>query len=402
MAEQEWRAGLGISVLAAAEQRIAWVFDNVPRIYVSFSGGKDSTVLMHLVAAEARKRGRRVGLLFIDWEAQYTLTIAHIRAMLALYADVFEVYWVALPLRTTNATSQYEPEWTCWEPGKRDLWVRDLPPDAVSDPAFFPFYKDHMTFEEFVPDFGHWYSQGKLTASLVGIRATESLNRWRSMVREKSTLEGRNWTTWIGGHVYNAYPIYDWKTADIWRFHGKTGLPYNALYDRMHAAGLTIHQMRICEPYGDEQRKGLWLYQVIEPETWARICARVAGAGTGALYANEAGNILGNTKIALPPGHTWQSFAEMLLHSMPPPTAEHYRNKIAVWIKWYRDRGHEIADEMPKDTGADDMPSWRRVCKMLLKNDYWCKTMCFSPTKTAAYDRYTKLMKRRRDAWGIF
>lgn len=401
MALEEWRQPLGISVLDAARERIAWVFDNVPRIYVSFSGGKDSTVLLHLVMDEARKRNRRVGVLFIDWEAQYKITIDHTKALFDHYATWIDPYWVAVPLKTVNATSQYEPEWICWEPGRESDWVRPMPEWAAKEDAF-PFYHYPMTFEDFVPAFGQWYSQGQLTACLVGIRTGESLHRWRALTREKSTLENKQWTTWHGQHLYNAYPIYDWVTEDIWTYHGKTGLPYNALYDRMYQAGTSIHQMRICEPYGDEQRRGLWMYQVIEPETWGRVVARVQGANTGALYAGEMGNVMGNIKIKLPEGHTWQSFAMFLLHSMPTPTAEHYRNKIAVWLQWYHSRGIEIDDERPGDTGAQDMPSWRCVCKMLLKNDYWCQTLCFSPTKSAAYDRYTKLMRKRRDKWGLW
>ena len=33
----------------------------------------------------------------------------------------------------------------------------------------------------------------------------------------------------------------------------------------MAMAGLTVHQMRICQPYGDDQRRGLWLFHLIEP-----------------------------------------------------------------------------------------------------------------------------------------
>src|SRR5690349_6882974 len=114
------KRGLGIDVLTAARQRIAWTFDTFPRIYVSFSGGKDSTVMLHLVMEEAIRRGRTVGLLFIDWEAQYKLTIQHVETCFARYADHVEPYWVALPLLTTNACSQFEPEWTCWQPGRED------------------------------------------------------------------------------------------------------------------------------------------------------------------------------------------------------------------------------------------------------------------------------------------
>lgn len=392
-----------MNVLEAAERRIAWLFAQIPRIYVSFSGGKDSTVLLHLAAAEARRTGRRFGLLFIDWEAQFRRTIEHVERCFDLYADVVDPYWVALPLRTTNACSMIEPEWTCWDESRRNDWVRELPPRAISDPAALPCYfgsTPTMTFEDFVPAFGKWYAQGQLSVGLVGLRTAESLNRWRSMNVSKSTLSNLRWTTYMSGTLYNAYPLFDWSVEDIWTFHGRTGTCHNSLYDLMHQAGLSPSQMRICEPYGDEQRRGLWLYHVLEPETWGKVVARVAGANTGALYASERSAVLGTSKMALPDGHTWQSFAELLLDTMPESTSEHYRNKLATWTNWYRSRGQEIQDSLDGDTGADDVPSWRRVCKVLLRNDYWCKSLCFSPTKALAYERYKKVMKARRARWG--
>jgi predicted phosphoadenosine phosphosulfate sulfurtransferase len=81
---------LGVDVLTAARQRIADTFDQFPRVYVSFSAGKDSTVMLHLVADEARRRGRSFGVLLVDLEGQYRLTIEHAEACLAEYADVAE------------------------------------------------------------------------------------------------------------------------------------------------------------------------------------------------------------------------------------------------------------------------------------------------------------------------
>jgi predicted phosphoadenosine phosphosulfate sulfurtransferase len=284
--------------------------------------------------------------------------------------------------------------------------VRPLPPQSISAYDYFPFYTYAMTFEEFVPAFGHWYAQDQLTECFVGIRSGESLNRWRTIAGHGTKFEGRNWTNYLSQTLWNIYPIYDWRPEDIWTYHGKTGKPHNPLYDRMHQAGLTLSQMRICEPYGDEQRKGLWLYQVIEPETWGRVVARVAGANTGALYANEIGNVMGNQRIVKPERLTWRQFAETLLDSMPPQTADHYRDKIAVWAHWWMvNRGYEfesIPDALPGDTGTLDKPSWRRICKLLLKNDYWCSLLSFSPTKTESYERYRKLMQKRRQQWGIF
>lgn len=396
---------LGTTVLEAARQRISLVFDEFPRIYVSFSGGKDSTVMLHLVMEEAIRRGRTVGLLFVDLEAQYRLTIEHVQAMFDLYRDHTEPYWICLPIHLRNAVSQYQPQWLCWEPGREADWVRPMPPMGLCDEAILPFFRRGMEFEEFVPAFGHWYGGDTLAACFVGIRADESLNRWRTIAAgRKQSFEGHGWTTWVGKSLYNAYPIYDWRTEDIWTYHGRFGKPYNRLYDRMHQAGLTLHQMRICQPYGDDQRKGLWLFHVIEPDTWARVVARVNGANQGSLYAQESGNVLGRLKITKPDGHTWQSFAMLLLESQPPRTQEHYRNKIAVFLRWWEGRGYPqcIPDEADAEQEATrKVPSWRRICKALLRNDYWCKGLSFSQHKSEAYCKYLKLMERRRREWKL-
>lgn len=398
------KKGLGVSVLVAARQRIAYVFDSFQKIYLSFSAGKDSTVMLHLVMEEAQRRNRKIGLLLIDLEAQYKLTIDHALACFSRYQSCIDPFWVSLPIALRNAVSMFEPKWLCWDPERQADWVRTPPKSAIRDESAFPFFHRGMEFEEFIEHFGHWYGGTSLTACFVGIRSDESLNRYRTIAGRKSSFQNNQWTTYKSGLVYNAYPIYDWKTEDIWRYHATTKLPYNRLYDVMHQAGLSIHQQRICQPYGDDQRKGLWLYHVIEPETWGRVVARVNGANSGSLYAQESGNVLGRIKISKPDGHTWQSFANLLLSSLPPPSREQFEDKITVFLHWYEQRGfpHGIPDEADaKMEAARQVPSWRRVCKALLKNDYWCKSLSFTMTKSEAFKKYRKVMKNRRLKWGI-
>jgi predicted phosphoadenosine phosphosulfate sulfurtransferase len=394
---------IGCNVLDAAQERLRVVFASFPKVYLSFSGGKDSGVMLHLAAAEARRCGRRFGVLIVDLEAQYQHTISHIREMLALYRDCTDAYWVALPIALRNAVSVYQPKWMCWDPDAKELWVRQPEPESITDEAHFPFFERGMEFEDFVPKFGQWYSGGMPTACLVGIRADESLNRYRTISsRRKKTFAGHCWTTKMWDTVvYNAYPIYDWKTADVWKFNGKTKLPYNRLYDVMHQAGLSIHQQRICQPYGDDQRKGLWLYHVIEPATWARVVARVSGVNSGAEFVQLSGNASGQVRISKPDGHSWQSFCGLLLESMPERMAEHYRNKIYVFLRWWAAKGFPagIPDEAaPAQETARKAPSWRRVAKMLLRNDYWAKGLSFTQTKHGYfYQQYLKRIKEERE-----
>lgn len=398
---------LGMNVLEAAQERIAWTFDRFKYIYVAFSGGKDSTVMLHMVMEEAKRRDRKVAVVYIDLEGQYKLTTDHIDAMYQLYAEWTEPYWVALPLHLRNAVSQYEPFWMCFDPDVKDAWIRNPPDYAITDEAYFPWFHRGMEFEEFTPAFGEWYGGDEPAAALVGIRSDESLNRWRTISnRHKAIVDGKMWTTWVGETAANVYPVYDWRTEDIWTYHAvyPEHAP-NPVYEMMYRAGLTIHQARLCQPFGDDQKRGLWLYHLLEPETWGRVVARVNGANQGAMYSNETGNISGYRRVSKPDHHTWQSFAGLLLASMPERSTTHFENKVILHVKWWMERGYSegIPDSAPYELESiRAVPSWRRICKALLRNDYWAKGLGFSQHKSRAYGQYLDLMKRRRqtDAYG--
>lgn len=395
---------LDIDVYEAAAGRISEAFDWAETISLSFSGGKDSTVMLHLVAAEARRRRRHFRCLFIDMEAQYANTISHVEALFAEYRDVIHPEWVCLPLILRNGISQFQPRWYCWDPAKEDRWVRTPPDFAITSSDEFPFFRQGMEFEEFVEDYGEWISRDAMSCCFVGIRADESLNRWRTITsKKKRRYRGKGWTTIKKGNAVNVYPIYDWRTEDIWTYHARNPRhAHNPVYDLMHQAGLTIHQMRLCQPYGDDQRKGLWLFHVLEPETWELVVARVAGANFGGMYAAETGSALGYLKVDLPGSHTWESYAYLLLDSMPPDSRHHFESKIQVFLNWYETRGFPdgIPDEAPpKLEAAKRLPSWRRVCKTLVKLDWWCKGLSFSQTRSDGYAEYQRKIKVTRGNW---
>jgi predicted phosphoadenosine phosphosulfate sulfurtransferase len=240
-----------------------------------------------------------------------------------------------------------------------------------------------------------------MTAACVGIRCDESLNRYCAIAtweKQGRQFEDLIWTTKIVKNCYNAYPIYDWRTEDIWRFHGKyPNRAHNKIYDKMNKAGVPLSQQRICQPYGDDQKRGLWLYHILEPKTWFKVVARVNGANSGALYINERGNINGVNKITKPDGHTWRSFCNLLLRTMPKKTREHYFFRFKKFISSWIDRGYKsIPDEAPPELESKCWaPSWRRMCKVLLRNDYWCKGLGQTQPKSEAYEKFRQIRHAR-------
>jgi predicted phosphoadenosine phosphosulfate sulfurtransferase len=378
-------------VMTAARERTSIAFDDFENVVVAFSAGKDSSATLHIALAEARKRGRLpLDVMFVDLEAQYNHSIEY--AMRIANNPDIRMHWICLPLHLRNAVSQIQPHWICWDKDAEDRWVRPLPdhPSVISDESFFPFFRKGMEFEEFVPSFNAWIAEKTAgrTVTLVGIRSDESLNRFRTIKSEvKTRWKDYGWTTKLTENTYNAYPIYDWHVEDIWAAHGKFKWDYNRVYDLMQMAGLSVHQMRLCQPYGDDQRRGLWLYKILEPETWSRVVGRVQGANFGNRYVELSGNVMGNIRITLPEGHTWKSYSKFLLATMPPPVAAHYREKIFKHLNWWRKNAKttgitSIPDSAdPRAESKKETPSWRRVAKCILKNDYWCKSLTFGQTK---------------------
>ena len=380
------------NVHVATKKRMQDVFNTFPKVYVAFSGGKDSTVMLHMALEAARSEDRMpLDVLFVDLEGQYDSTIRHIEEV-ALNPEEINLHWICLPLNLRNSVSVFQPHWRCWDPEQSSVWIRPMPrhPQVVSDPGQYPFFRYGMEFEDFVYQWGNWFSNGEKCTCLLGIRSDESLNRFYSVTQHGWC--GKNWLSKASDHLVFCYPIYDWRTEDIWRYVGKQGIRYNKLYDYFYLCGISIHKMRICQPYGDDQRQSLPYYQQIEPDTWDRVLARAQGVNFGALYTKTA--VLGRRKVVLPEGLTWQGYTHILLRSMPPVTRKHYTRKINTFLSRWEDNGFPL--ELVPDEGnlklenRGRVPSWRRICKCIIKNDWWCLGLGFGQTKNTYETLYAK------------
>jgi len=376
-----------LNVYEAAKRRIRLVFKHFERVCVAFSGGKDSSVTLHLALEVAKEMGcGPVHALFIDLEGQYQATITHIQEMFD--RDDVHPWWVCLPINLRNASSLEHPYWCAWEPGREEDWIRPMPQhrSVIRDTDFFPFYRYRMEFEEFVPAFNEWLaSQDVSTAFLVGIRSDESLNRYRA-VKRQARVKKCAWTPpgsqvpvqWSArdltrGKAVTFFPIYDWKFEDLWHYTATHGHCYNKLYDQMYLAGVPFSQMRICQPYGDDQRKGLDLFHKIEPEIWFRVVKRVTGANYAARYSRQ--RLLGyRGGLGLPPTFsTWRQYSYFLLQSMPEALRKIYERRIDVFIHWWSQHDYPLAKwpdaGVPALENKKIQPSWRRVAMSLLKQD---------------------------------
>lgn len=388
------------NVYEAFMERMEFVYREFDNYYFSVSGGKDSSIMVQLAARKAREMGKKISVLYIDLEAQYRATIEHVEELIKEIGDVLdEWYWIAMPISLRNAVSVIQPKWICWDKKDQEKWVRPMPenPYVVNEsnyPDEWDWFFRGMEFEDFILYFAKWFNKrhGGLTAAGIGIRSNESLNRFRTIVSEnKTTYKGLSWTTQVrlkgdALNTYNFFPMYDWTTEDDWTAVARLDLKFNWIYELMYKNGLSIHEQRLCQPYGDDQRNGLDQFRALEPETWEKVLNRVHGVNYGNIYCRTA--LLGNIKSEKPDGMTWEQYSVFLLESLglyAPELRDHYYRKIKTFLKWYEKKGITVADikdeEEKKLESAKKVASWRRVARAIEKNDFWMKRLSFSQTK---------------------
>lgn len=407
---------LDIDVMQALRKRVNMILDEFEHFYVSLSGGKDSGVMVQIIIQEAEKRNRKVPVLFYDWEAVYKETANFVERIME--HPMVIPYWVCLPVTERNGSSLYEPFWKPWDKRKKDLWVRDMPTmEYVINEDNMPddwklWHDQHDHDLQFFINFGDWFSRQhgcEKVASFIGIRVDESEDR-RKMLRTKKNRikwDDHDWCYRYKANVENIWytmPMYDWKVEDIWAAIGKENLDYNHIYNSFYKMGISLSNQRICNPYGEQQKRGLHQYHQCEPETWFKVVNRVSGADFGSRYNKTS---LNQGSVEKPVNITWKQYLRILLDSLPNASREHYRHIMARTIWWHRKRSREMngfktiydtKDDFPTVVPKDckpnnDFVSYRLMCMTIIKGDYWGKKLYFAETKKEK-ERQKELIKK--------
>lgn len=342
------------TVLDAARERIAFLFDQFEQIIVSISGGKDSTVLAHLALIEARQRGRKIGLHFLDEEVLYQSSIEQVEYLMDLFPDNVSKIWLQIEFRLTNATSLTEGQLICWEAGKHKEWMRAKKPFAIQHRMWAletQTVRDKnkgFGFYDVIENFERCYTGA---AFLVGLRAAgESPNRWRAVTKNPVEIGGKNvyWATQKGANVA-LYPIYDWNFHDIWRYIYDEGLRYSKIYDLQFKKGYPISEMRVSSLIHERSFKSICDLPEFEPKTYAKLQKRVKGIA----LAQEAGRNAKLFRCAKLPKNfkSWITYRDFLLDTYPDT------GKKEVFVKRFE---RHLTNEYVA----------RQQCRQLILNDY--------------------------------
>ena len=135
---------LDTTVYDASLDRIRNLYKRFDNVSVMFSGGKDSTAVLYL----AKKVAKEFGYLpltvhFIEEEVIHPTTVEYVQRI-SEDSDI-DLRWYCMPFKHRNACSNEQPYWYCWNPDEKNLWVRDMPNESITEDSCFNF---GMTYVE--------------------------------------------------------------------------------------------------------------------------------------------------------------------------------------------------------------------------------------------------------------
>tara|TARA_R110000824_G_scaffold97450_3_gene232945 strand:- start:5653 stop:6834 length:1182 start_codon:yes stop_codon:yes gene_type:complete len=336
------------SVWDAALDRIRYIFDEFENIAVSFSGGKDSTVIFNLALIVAKEKNRLpLPVMFIDQEAEWNAVIRYVRSTMSL--SNVKPYWLQIPIKLFNATS-YTNQWLyCWREGEN--WMRPKEPDSIHE-NIYGTDRFHKIFKSWIK---HTFKKESI-ALLGGVRAEESPNR-RAGLTTGATYKHVTWGQIVDKktdqYVFN--PLYDWSYTDIWTAIHKNKWEYCTVYDDFYRYGVAPYKMRISNLHHETAVDQLFYLQEIEPQTWDALQTRLGGINQARQFTRAEMFTVKELPFMF---NDWQEYRDYLVDNL---ISEEYRARFV-------DKFKKMDEQFKHMDNIDDM--FKHQVSSVLHNDW--------------------------------
>jgi len=244
------------NVYEEAKKRIVHVINTFDKIYVSFSGGKDSLVTLELTEEVYRDLGitEKINVIFRDEELIPDDVMQFVQEK--YHSGKYNFKYFAAPMKSNKFILGETFSYIQWDPNRE--WIRPKPEFAITG-------EKGVIYDQYTMDaLAVGAEKGKI-AFLTGIRADESLVRFRSCINKKN--ENYINATDIK-NVKLVKPIFDWTENDVFKYFYDNKIEYCGIYDNQMLNG---EGLRVSTPLHAESAKRFGKIRTIYPQFYQQI-----------------------------------------------------------------------------------------------------------------------------------
>jgi predicted phosphoadenosine phosphosulfate sulfurtransferase len=298
------------NVLDEAKNRLRHIFETFDSVVTTFSGGKDSLVLLHLTKEVAAEFGiKKIKVVFRDDEAINQDVIDFVEEYRNL--DWLDLEWWTVQTKGGKFVLNTIESYVQWDETRE--WVRPKPSWALSNEDL-GIPKDTLLSPTDYDDIIARRNVGKVCI-LTGVRAAESLVRYRSCVNkmnENYIVASQSNKAKLGR------PIFDWQENDVFKYFYDNKIKYCPIYDKQMWNQNSLRVSSLL--HSDAAKKGFGDIRKLDPDTYERLIELFPEMTLTERYTKELDNAIDFEKY----GQNWDGVKQFLVDTVINPESLEY------------------------------------------------------------------------------
>jgi predicted phosphoadenosine phosphosulfate sulfurtransferase len=316
---------LETDVYTEALKRVGNIYNSFDHVYVAFSGGKDSLVVLKLVEEYLDSIGdtQKIKVIFRDEELIPSTVLDFVEKFRVNPRYDFNYYCIQLESEKFILGNKYR--YVQWDENRKH--IREMPAFGITCPG--------KVFTQYSADMFSLRGVRGRIAVLTGVRAAESITRLRGVIQSAVP-----YISSADSHMKNKHlckPIYDWSEKDVFKYFMEKKIEYCPIYDNQL---FNKTPLRVSTPLHSERAKRLDQEKTLDPVFYNQIISVFPEVEVQARYYKDYKSGAGDVPYQYE--HSWDGIMKYIKDTFTDPAMKINAINAVQARKRTRDRREKL------------------------------------------------------------